>query len=163
MSKIKTTPSIFPYVIKGDYFETKKILEAGGNVNERSTGNITPLHVACAMKKGFNLVKLLVTHLADVNASTHKGITPLMVSLIARQNRISLFLLQFGTKHAFDRMGRGLFDYCTWYQPSSAVQSFIIDLATDDPLSLQELMEENEEQEKLRKKDLPKRKLNDTI
>ena len=57
------------------YEGTKLLIKAKANINARTTTGITPLHIACALKR-FSTIQFLVDNGADINAITTVHFSP---------------------------------------------------------------------------------------
>ena len=79
------------------------------------TKGITPLHMAAYAPLGcVNIAKTLVMQGADVNAKTNKGITPLQLAVISRNERIAKLLITNGAEvNAKDVYGRTALYWCS--------------------------------------------------
>ena len=78
----------------------------------RSAKGRTALMVACAYWCGVDMVKLLIAHKADVNASALDGTTPLMLAAQNEKQDVVDYLLAHGAKAgAKDSKGQTALDY----------------------------------------------------
>lgn len=78
----------------------------------RSPAGRTPLIVACAYYGGINVVKLLVSYGADVNATANDGSTPLMLAAANAKQTVVEWLLKNGAHaEARDKAGKTALDY----------------------------------------------------
>ncbi len=75
----------------------KQSLASGADVNEKSDGDQTPLHIA-ALNGVLENVKLLLAHGADINAKLTDGSTPLDLAKAEEFADVVAFLVSQGGK-----------------------------------------------------------------
>lgn len=82
--------------------DAKRVLEAiekGYNVNQPSEGGYTALHAA-AENNHVEVIRLLVSNGADINARVVTGMTPLDMAIEAECHEAVNLLLELGSKPA---------------------------------------------------------------
>lgn len=67
-------------IVRESFRDAKKLLEQGANPNLLAASGFKPLHIATEFSHE-NLVRLLVSHGADINGRTNTGETPLHIAV----------------------------------------------------------------------------------
>jgi ankyrin repeat protein len=75
-------------------------VQGGAEVNAKSNGDNTPLHIAALYNASPEIVRTLVTLGAEVNAKNHKSATPLHIAACTSElSEAVLALLELGADH----------------------------------------------------------------
>jgi ankyrin repeat protein len=84
-------------VKNGDITYVESYLKKGKNVDLKSIGGITMLHIAC-MEDKVDIVDLLIQYGADINATTIYSDTPLLYAVGKRNLSLVSLLLRYDAK-----------------------------------------------------------------
>lgn len=80
----------------GDPDVAKLLLDAGANVNEKTSMWLSPLHMAATRPGNSPLIELLIAAGADIEASNKFGQTPLMIAAICNAPLVVKSLIKHG-------------------------------------------------------------------
>jgi ankyrin repeat protein len=86
-------------VYNEDYQKIEQIISNNiDSVNDLTTTDLTPLHLAVKMRN-FNLVEFFLKSGAEIDAQDKKGRTPLLYAISQRQTKLAKFLISNGADY----------------------------------------------------------------
>jgi len=80
------------------YPKAELLLQSGADVNARTKGGLTPLHLAIACTSDSEVARLLIERGADINAKTDQGYTPLTFARLFNAEVAEKLLQKKGAK-----------------------------------------------------------------
>jgi len=90
--------NIWQAVKDGNLAKVKELVTSGVKIDEReAVSNSTPLHYAAKQGK-FEILNWLIKNGADINAKDGDGNTALLLSCVAKEESVCLFLIEHGAK-----------------------------------------------------------------
>ena len=77
--------------------QPRSLINQGANVNDKSNGGLTPLHLA-AWNNAFATAEVLINQGANVNDKENNGVTPLYVAVLMDASATAEVLRRYGAR-----------------------------------------------------------------